>query len=216
MSVCGKAGQIMRKQIGQRQDASFQGERIAVTGVGIVSALGQSVPAVWDALLAGAHGIDRIVGFDPGGFDCQQAAQARDLNPQELGIHSKDARIMDKLAHMLIKCGLDAIKESGLHETSLPREEYLQFLKGQYLPGFHYMKLIQDTILRHMLLFLFLLYAMYHYYLGSMVDIKGFHHGNIQNLFNFYIKICGVFWILIEWTVGLIGLKIFFLLKRRT
>ncbi|MBT8374172.1 MAG: hypothetical protein KJN80_04585 [Deltaproteobacteria bacterium] len=64
-------------------------------------------------------------------------------------------------------------------------------------------------------LFLFLLYAMYHYYLGSMVDINGFHRGNIQNLFNFYIKICGVFWILIEWTVGLIGLKIFFLLKRR-
>jgi len=64
-------------------------------------------------------------------------------------------------------------------------------------------------------LFLFLLYAIYHYYLGSMVDINGFHPGNIQNLFNFYIKICGVFWILIEWMVGLIGLKIFFLLKRR-
>ncbi|UCE63973.1 MAG: hypothetical protein JSU59_02110 [Nitrospirota bacterium] len=118
----------MRKQIGQRQNAPFQGERIAVTGAGIVSALGQSVPAVWDALLAGAHGIDRIVGFDPGGFDCQQAAQAPDLNPQELGIHSKDARIMDKLAHMLIKCGLDAIRESGLHETSLPREEIGMFV----------------------------------------------------------------------------------------
>lgn len=118
----------MTGQIYQRRSASFQGERVAVTGVGMVSALGQSAPAVWDALLAGEQGIDRIVGFDPGGFSCQQAAQVRDLNPQELGIHSRDARIMDKLAHMLIKCGLDAIRESRLHETSLPREEIGMFV----------------------------------------------------------------------------------------
>ncbi len=113
----------MRKQIDQRQ-----GERVAVTGVGLVSALGQSAPEVWDALLASEHGIDRIDGFDPGGFACQQAAQVRGLNPQELGIHSRDARIMDKLAHMLMKCGLDATRHSRLHETSIPREEIGMFL----------------------------------------------------------------------------------------
>ena len=118
----------MTGQIDQRQSASSQGERVAITGVGMVSALGQSAPEVWDALLAGKHGIDRIVGFDPGGFGCQQAAQVRDLDLQELGIHSRDARIMDKLAHMIIKCGLDAIRESGLHETSLPREEIGMFV----------------------------------------------------------------------------------------
>ena len=64
-------------------------------------------------------------------------------------------------------------------------------------------------------LFLFLFYVVYHYYLGSIAQVNGSNHGNIQNLLNFYIKICGVFWILIEWVVGLIGLKIFFLLKRR-
>jgi len=61
---------------------------------------------------------------------------------------------------------------------------------------------------------LFIFFIFYHSYLGSIVDMDGYSHENIQNLFNFYIKLCGIFWILIEWVVGLIGLKIFFLLKR--
>lgn len=64
-------------------------------------------------------------------------------------------------------------------------------------------------------LLLFLFYVAYHLYLGSLVDMDGYNHRNIQNSFNFYIKICGIFWILIEWVVGLIGLKIFFLLKKK-
>lgn len=64
-------------------------------------------------------------------------------------------------------------------------------------------------------LFLFVFYVGYHSYLGSIVDMDGYNHRYIQNSFNFYIKICGMFWILIEGVVGLLGLKIFFLLKRK-
>jgi hypothetical protein len=62
---------------------------------------------------------------------------------------------------------------------------------------------------------LFLFYVAYHSYLGSLIDVDGFNHRYIHNSFNFYIKICGMFWILIEWVVGLIGLKVFFLLKKK-
>ena len=64
-------------------------------------------------------------------------------------------------------------------------------------------------------LFLFAFYVAYHSYLGSLIDMVEYNHRSIQNLFNFYIKICGMFWIIIEWVVGLIGFKIFFLLKRK-
>jgi len=64
-------------------------------------------------------------------------------------------------------------------------------------------------------LFLFLFYIAYHSYLGSLIDMEGYSHKNMQNSFNFYIKICGMFWILIEWLVGLIGFKIFFLLRKK-
>lgn len=58
-------------------------------------------------------------------------------------------------------------------------------------------------------------YTAYHLYLGSLVSDPAFTHKNIQNIFRFYIKICGVFWILIEWLVGLIVLKIFILFNKR-
>lgn len=118
----------MNKQIGQPQASAFQGERVVVTGTGIVCALGHSGSAVWDALLAGEDGTDRIEGFDSAGFDCQQAAQVRGLDPQELEIESKDSRIMDKLAYMLIKCGLDASTQSTLARSSIPPEEVGFFL----------------------------------------------------------------------------------------
>jgi hypothetical protein len=64
-------------------------------------------------------------------------------------------------------------------------------------------------------LLLFLFFVAYHATLGSLADMDGYSHRNIQNSFKFYIKICGMFWILIEWVVGLIGLKLFFLLKKK-
>jgi hypothetical protein len=45
--------------------------------------------------------------------------------------------------------------------------------------------------------------------------MDGYNQRSMENSFNFYIKICGIFWILIEWAVGLIGLKIFFMLKKK-
>lgn len=65
------------------------------------------------------------------------------------------------------------------------------------------------------LVFLVAVYISYHCYVGTLADMDRYHPKNMQNMFNFYIKICGMFWILIEWVVGLIGLKILFLLKRK-
>jgi hypothetical protein len=66
-----------------------------------------------------------------------------------------------------------------------------------------------------LLLSFFLLYAAYHTPLGSLINRTGLTHIEIQNIFRFYIKICGLFWILIEWMVGLTGLRLYFLLKRK-
>jgi hypothetical protein len=64
-------------------------------------------------------------------------------------------------------------------------------------------------------LLLFLFYITYHSYLGFFNNMDGYNQRSMENSFNFYIKICGIFWILIEWAVGLIGLKIFFMLKKK-
>ena len=64
-----------------------------------------------------------IEGFDPHGFPCTIAAQGPSLEPGDLGIHPRDARIMDTHAYLLMKCTRDAFVASGLDQTSIPREE---------------------------------------------------------------------------------------------
>ena len=58
--------------------------RIFVTGLGAVTPLGLSVPATWQALLAGADAITPFDRFDLGGLACTQAGQIRDFVPPTL------------------------------------------------------------------------------------------------------------------------------------
>lgn len=87
---------------------------IVITGTGLVSSLGFSASETWDSLLSGKNGIRLIDSFDAEGFQCRSAAQVKGLNPDMLGIHPQDARIMDKHSLMLMKCSSDAFKESDM------------------------------------------------------------------------------------------------------
>jgi 3-oxoacyl-[acyl-carrier-protein] synthase II len=98
-------------------------DRVVITGTGMVCALGKTPEEGWDALLSGKTGIRPIEGFDAGGFACTSAAQIRDLNVAELGVHPRDARIMDTHSYLLMKSTRDAFQQAGLDRTSIPREE---------------------------------------------------------------------------------------------
>ena len=98
-------------------------DRVVITGTGMVCALGKTPEEGWDALLSGKTGIRPIEGFDAGGFTCTSAAQIRDLNVAELGVHPRDARIMDTHSYLLMKSTRDAFQQAGLDRTSIPREE---------------------------------------------------------------------------------------------
>jgi 3-oxoacyl-(acyl-carrier-protein) synthase len=98
-------------------------DRVVITGTGMVCALGKTPEEVWSALLSGRTGIRPIEGFDTGGFACTSAAQVRDLNVTELGVHPRDARIMDTHSYLLLKSTREAFHQSGLDRASIPREE---------------------------------------------------------------------------------------------
>lgn len=98
-------------------------DKVVITGTGMVTSLGISISETWNALLAGKSGIKPITDFDAGGFDCRAAAQVNGLNPSDLGIHPRDARIMDKHSLMLMKCSHDAFKESGIDRASTEGED---------------------------------------------------------------------------------------------
>ena len=55
--------------------------RVAVTGLGAISALGVGVPAFWDGIVNGRSGVRRITHFDPSGYLTQVAAEIPVFDP---------------------------------------------------------------------------------------------------------------------------------------
>lgn len=69
--------------------------RVVVTGVGLVSALGNDTEATWRSLIAGKSGVGLISRFDTEGFSTRIAAEVKDLDPLEY-LDAKSARKMDR------------------------------------------------------------------------------------------------------------------------
>jgi 3-oxoacyl-[acyl-carrier-protein] synthase II len=95
--------------------------RVVVTGLGMVSPLGNDVPTSWAALVAGRSGIGRITKFDASTFGCQVAGEVRGF---DVGTYMspKEARRMDVFIHYGIAASVQALKDSGVEVTDANRE----------------------------------------------------------------------------------------------
>jgi 3-oxoacyl-[acyl-carrier-protein] synthase II len=102
--------------------------RVVVTGLGVVSSLGQSVDAFWSQLLAGACGVDRISSFDPSAFDCQIAAEVRDFNPAAAFPSPKELKRTDRFSQFGIFAGHQALVDSGMDLEKVNRDEIGVFI----------------------------------------------------------------------------------------
>jgi 3-oxoacyl-[acyl-carrier-protein] synthase II len=87
--------------------------RVVVTGLGIVSAIGDSVVDAWAALLAGRAGAAPISRFDASGFPVRFACEVKDLNVSDI-VDSKAARRMDRCTHLLLAAARQAQRDSAL------------------------------------------------------------------------------------------------------
>ncbi|MFL5915039.1 MAG: beta-ketoacyl-ACP synthase II [Gaiellaceae bacterium] len=87
--------------------------RVVVTGLGIVSAIGDSVVDAWAALLAGRAGAAPISRFDASGFPVRFACEVKDLDVSGV-VDSKAARRMDRCTHLLLAAARQAQRDSAL------------------------------------------------------------------------------------------------------
>lgn len=87
--------------------------RVVITGLGVVSPVGNTVEQAWQNVLAGRSGIDRITRFDVSSFPVQFAGEVRDFDITQY-IPAKDARRMDLFIHYGMAAGIQAIKDAGL------------------------------------------------------------------------------------------------------
>ncbi|CAG0927022.1 MAG: 3-oxoacyl-[acyl-carrier-protein] synthase 2 [Rhodocyclaceae bacterium] len=91
--------------------------RVAVTGLGIVSPVGNTVQETWDNIIAGKSGVGTITRFDPSSFKSRIAGEVKGF---DVGAYlpPKEARRMDTFIHYGMAAGIQAIKDSGLEVTS--------------------------------------------------------------------------------------------------
>lgn len=109
--------------------------RVVVTGLGVISPIGNTVDEFWSALLAGKNGVTRLSAFDPSRFSCQIAAEVKDFNPKKF-MSDKDARRLDRFVQFGLVASEEAIRDSGL---LLEKEDRTRIgvLVGSGIGGLH-------------------------------------------------------------------------------
>jgi 3-oxoacyl-[acyl-carrier-protein] synthase II len=95
--------------------------RVVVTGLGIVSPVGNSVPAAWENILAGKSGIGRITRYDASAYRSQIAGEVRDFRITDY-VPAKDVRRMDAFIHYGVAASAQAMRDSGITVTDANRE----------------------------------------------------------------------------------------------
>lgn len=89
-------------------------KRVVVTGLGIISPVGNDIPTFWQAIKNGTSGIDVITSFDAARFDCRIAGEVKGFNPLSYGMSSKDTKRMAKFVQYAVAGAKQAIDNAGL------------------------------------------------------------------------------------------------------
>jgi len=91
--------------------------RVVITGLGIISPVGNTVAEAWASILAGQPGISRISRFDPSRLTCQIAGEVKGFDLSRY-LERKEARHMDTFIHYGMAAGIQAIRDCGIEVTS--------------------------------------------------------------------------------------------------
>ena len=114
--------------------------RVVVTGLGLISPVGNTVETAWGNLLAGKSGIATITKFDHSGLSVHFAGEVKDFQIENY-ISAKEARHMDTFIHFGIAAGMQAFADSGIVITD-ENSERCGVLVGSGIGG---LPMIEET-----------------------------------------------------------------------
>ncbi|MFL6661151.1 MAG: beta-ketoacyl-ACP synthase II [Rhizobacter sp.] len=118
--------------------------RVVVTGLGLISPVGNTVAEGWSNLLAGRPGIATITKFDASNLACRFAGEVKGFNVEEY-ISAKEARHMDTFIHYGLAASMQAVRDAGLATNDALDEaeaERIGCLVGSGIGG---LPLIEET-----------------------------------------------------------------------
>jgi 3-oxoacyl-[acyl-carrier-protein] synthase II len=96
--------------------------RVVITGIGIISALGLDAATNWEALVSGKSGIDFITSFDASKYATRFAGEVKGFDPTQ-NINRKEARRMDRFAQFAVVASLEAVRQAKLQIDDSNRNE---------------------------------------------------------------------------------------------
>jgi 3-oxoacyl-[acyl-carrier-protein] synthase II len=102
-------------------------QRVVVTGMGAISAVGLNVAETWEAIISGKSGIDYISSFDPAPFETKFAAEIKGFDPLTY-VSRKEVHRMDRFTQLAAAASLQAVEAAGLKIDSSNAEEISVFI----------------------------------------------------------------------------------------
>ncbi len=113
--------------------------RVVVTGLGVISPVGNDVSSFWQAIESGKSGAGKVTYFDASKFDSQIDAEVKDFDPIRYGMTAKDAKRMETFVQFAVAATKQAVVDSGiiLEKTDLNKAGVLI---GSGIGGLHRME----------------------------------------------------------------------------
>jgi 3-oxoacyl-[acyl-carrier-protein] synthase II len=118
--------------------------RVVVTGLGLVSPVGNTVAEGWANLLAGRSGIANITRFDASNFACKFAGEVKGFQVEDY-LPAKDARHMDTFIHYGLAASIQAVRDAGLATNDALSEEQAERIGVVVGSGIGGLPLIENT-----------------------------------------------------------------------
>jgi 3-oxoacyl-[acyl-carrier-protein] synthase II len=119
--------------------------RVVITGLGIVSPVGNDVATAWGNILAGRSGIQNIARFDTANFPTHFGGEVRNLDLEPY-MSVKDARRMDAFMQYGVAAGMQAMRDSGLQVTEA-NSDRIGIMMGSGMGGLESIEITYDKYL---------------------------------------------------------------------
>ncbi|MCX7868738.1 MAG: beta-ketoacyl-[acyl-carrier-protein] synthase II, partial [Terrimicrobiaceae bacterium] len=98
--------------------------RVVVTGMGVISPIGNNLEDFWAGLVSGRSGIGTITAFDTTGHDCTIAGEVRDFDPGQYFRNPKTAKRTDRFTQLAVAAARMAVEDSGLDVSATDRNRF--------------------------------------------------------------------------------------------
>ena len=98
--------------------------RVVITGMGVITPIGNELDTFWRNLQNGVSGIDCISHFDTSAYDCRIAGEVRDFEPKNYFKNPKDVRRTDRYTHLAMAAAKMAMQDGGVDMAKVNRHRF--------------------------------------------------------------------------------------------